>query len=68
MDFHVDITIYSHVKESIMLNDVLWEEGERHLHTFIAVEWRVKVHVLLDVGASKTCPLRADPAVPKKFG
>ncbi len=34
MDFHVDITIYSIVKESIMFDDVLWEEGERHLHIF----------------------------------
>jgi hypothetical protein len=50
-----------------MLNDVLWEEGERHYHIFIPVKWHVKVHVL-DVSASKTCPLCADCAVPKKFG
>jgi hypothetical protein len=50
-----------------MLNDGLWEEGEMHLHIFTPVEWQVKVHVL-DVDASKTCPLCADCAVPKKFG
>jgi hypothetical protein len=66
-DFHKDKTIYSLVEESIMLNDVLWEEGERHLHIFIPVKWHVKVHVL-DVGAGKTCALCADHAVPKKFG
>jgi hypothetical protein len=49
-----------------MLNDVLWEEGESHLHIFILIKWCVKVHVL-DVGASKMCPLCVDPAVPKKF-
>ncbi len=47
-----------------MLDHVLWEKGERHLHIFIPVEWHVKVHVL-DVGTDKTCPLCADHAVPK---
>ena len=50
-----------------MLNDVLWEEGERHLHIFIPVKRRVKVYVL-NVGASKLCPFCTDCAVPKKFG
>ena len=50
-----------------MLNDVLWENGERHLHIFIPIKWCIKVHVL-DVGAGKTCSLCADCAVPKKFG
>jgi hypothetical protein len=49
-----------------MLNDVLWEEGESHLHIFIPAVWHVKVHVL-DVGAGKACPLCTDHAVPKKF-
>jgi hypothetical protein len=49
------------------LNDVLWEVGERHLHIFIPVERRAKVHVL-EVGAGKTCPLCVDCAVSKKFG
>jgi hypothetical protein len=49
-----------------MLDDVLWEKGERHLHIFIHIMWRVKVHVL-DVSAGKMCPLCADCAVPKKF-
>ncbi len=42
------------------------KERERHLHIFIPIKWHVKVHVL-DVGISKTCPLHADRAVPKKF-
>ncbi len=66
-DFHVDITIYSLVEESILLDDVLWKEGERHFYVFILVEWHVKVYVL-DVGAGKTCSFCADLAVPKKFG
>ncbi len=49
-----------------MLDDVLWEKGERYLHAFIPIEWHVKVNVL-DVGAGKTCPLCADCSVPKKF-
>ncbi len=49
-----------------MLDGVLWEKGERHLHTFTPIEWHVKVHVL-DVGPGKTCPLCADRPVPKKF-
>ncbi len=49
-----------------MLDDVLWEKGERHLHIFIPIKWHVKVHVL-DFGTGKICPLRADRAVPKKF-
>jgi hypothetical protein len=49
-----------------MLDDVLWEKGERHLHVFIPIEWHVRVCVL-DVSAGKTCPLCADCAVPKKF-
>jgi hypothetical protein len=39
---------------------------KRHLHLFIPVKWCVKVHVL-DIGASKTGPLCADCAAPKKF-
>ncbi len=42
-------------------------KGERHLHIFLPINWCVKVHVL-DVGIRKTCPLCADPAVPKQFG
>ncbi len=49
-----------------MLDDVLWEKGERHLHVFLLIKWRVKVHVL-GVGAGKMCPLCSDHAVPKKF-
>jgi hypothetical protein len=49
-----------------MLDDVLWEKGERHLHIFIPIEWCANVHVL-DVGAGKMCPLCADCAVPKMF-
>jgi hypothetical protein len=49
-----------------MLDDALWEKGERHLHILILIKWRVKVYVL-DVGAGKTCPFHADWAVPKKF-
>ncbi len=49
-----------------MLDDVLWEKGERHLLIFIPIEWHVKVHVL-DVSTGKKCPLHADCAVPKKF-
>jgi hypothetical protein len=49
-----------------MLDDVLWEKRERHLHIFIPIEWHVKVYVL-DVGSSIACPLCADLAVPKKF-
>jgi hypothetical protein len=49
-----------------VLSDVLCEKRERHFHIFIPIKWHVKVHVL-DVGASKTCPLCADCDVPKKF-
>ncbi len=41
-------------------------KAERHLHIFIPIEWRIKVHVL-DVGTGKRYPLCADCAVPKKF-
>jgi hypothetical protein len=49
-----------------MLNDVLWEKGERHLCVVIPIKWHVKVHVF-DVGAGKMRPLCTDCAVPKKF-
>jgi hypothetical protein len=65
MYFHVDMTISNFFEETITFDNVQWEKGERYLHVFVPIEWRVKVHVL-DVSASKTCPLCADCAVPKK--
>ncbi len=49
-----------------MVDDVLWEKRERHLHTFISIEGHLKIHVL-DVSTSKTCTFGADCAVPKEF-
>jgi hypothetical protein len=39
-----------------MLNDVLWEEGERHLHIFIPVNRRVKVYTFLMSAPAKRAP------------
>ena len=44
-----------------MLDDVLWEKKERHLHVFIPIKW-----CILDV-RGKMCSLRTDCDVPKKF-
>ncbi len=38
MDFYVDVNILNLVEESIMLDDALWENRERHLHIFIPVK------------------------------
>ncbi len=50
-----------------MLDDVLWDERERHSHVLVAVQWGFEVHVF-DVGPGKTGPFGANGAVPKKFG
>ncbi len=49
-----------------MVNDVLREKRERHLHIFISIKCYLEIHVL-DVGASKMCTFSADCTVPKEF-
>jgi hypothetical protein len=65
-NLHVDVTIKCFVKEAVVINDVLWEKRERHVHIFISVKWCVEIHVL-DVSSGKPGASGADGAVPKEF-
>ena len=65
-DFNVDVVLVNLLLQLIMVNDVWWEQGDRHVHVFVAVEWSLQKHVLY-VGASKACTRCADGAVPEEF-
>ncbi len=49
-----------------MVDDILWEKGQRHFHILKPVEGCFEVHVL-DVGTGKAGTLGADGTVPKEF-
>jgi hypothetical protein len=65
-NLHVDVTIKCFVKETVVVDDVLWEKRKRHFHIFISVKWRFEIHVL-DVSSGKPGASDADGAVPKEF-
>jgi hypothetical protein len=65
-NLHVDVIGKCFVKEAIVVDDVLWEERERHLHIFISVKWCFDIHVL-DVSSGKPGASGADGTFPKEF-
>ncbi len=50
-----------------MLNDVVWEELEGHLHVLISIERRFKIHVFY-IGPTEFGSWRTDYTVSHNFG
>ena len=66
-DFHVDKTIVDKIKEFVVLDDLIWNDGKGEPHVLIACHGCAEV-VILEIDQEMACTGRGDGTVDDQLG